>query len=315
MYCVHFLDIPAPSWSLADQLGWADNINSPSFEDIVDVACSPLSAESSEALEETCLRSPLSDSGISCSSPISNTEVDELESGAWGSNELEDQIDWSAFQILNEEKQNGQENGTPDGIPFDIPLIPEIEAQMIPGIPEPNAEIIPAPIYTDTQEILSVSNMEIQEIPTVPEVQAEEIQVQSATSAPQKETQELDNSTKLAVQNVTPLSVKNQKIFIVKAVPIRPTPYSKPAKTKAKQRTKEQKERKKNQNRDAALRYRNKKKGELDMLFEEADKLENCNKELTDKVTEITKEIDYLKSLMLDVIKARLSRNKTETSQ
>jgi len=71
-------------------------------------------------------------------------------------------------------------------------------------------------------------------------------------------------------------------------------------------KTKEQKLRKKAQNRTAATRYRVKKKDEMKIMSEEADKLEEKNKALKGKVDGLRTEIDYLKNLMLDVIKARL---------
>lgn len=75
-----------------------------------------------------------------------------------------------------------------------------------------------------------------------------------------------------------------------------------------KQRTPEQKQRKKAQNRTAATRYRIKKKDELKAMSAEADELEQKNKELKGKVDGLKSEIDYLKNLMLDVIKARLAK-------
>ena len=75
-----------------------------------------------------------------------------------------------------------------------------------------------------------------------------------------------------------------------------------------KKKTPEQKLRKKKQNRNAACKYRSKKKGEFNSIFVEADQLDEKNKELKGSVEKLRKEIDYLKSLMLDVIKARLSK-------
>lgn len=82
---------------------------------------------------------------------------------------------------------------------------------------------------------------------------------------------------------------------------VRYKPYKKP-------KTTEQKLRKKAQNRTAATRYRTKKKDELKAMDEEADQLEKANKELKGKVEGLRSEIDYLKNLMLDVIKARLAK-------
>lgn len=78
---------------------------------------------------------------------------------------------------------------------------------------------------------------------------------------------------------------------------------------KRKQKTEEQKSRKKMQNRNAALKYRSKKKNELGDLVKEEDELAERNTSLKEEVSGLTKEIDYLKKLMLDVIKARLSNS------
>jgi len=71
-------------------------------------------------------------------------------------------------------------------------------------------------------------------------------------------------------------------------------------------KTSEQKLRKKGQNRDAAIRYRQKKKTEVDVVTSEADDLEERNRSLRGSVGSLRKEIEYLKQLMLDVITARL---------
>ena len=83
---------------------------------------------------------------------------------------------------------------------------------------------------------------------------------------------------------------------------IRFSPYRK--------KTPEQKLRKKAQNRSAATKYRSKKKSEFDLIFAESDALEVKNSELREKVGGLKIEIDYLKNLMLDVIKARLGNGK-----
>jgi len=78
---------------------------------------------------------------------------------------------------------------------------------------------------------------------------------------------------------------------------------------KRKQKTEEQKSRKKMQNRNAALKYRSKKKSELGDLVKQEDELAERNKELKEEVFGLTKEIDYLKKLMLDVIQTRLTKS------
>lgn len=124
-------------------------------------------------------------------------------------------------------------------------------------------------------------------------------------------------------------SVKNQKCFTPFTVEMIPTsnnvdsnsPTIKPphefvepayqGKPKGRKiyKTKEAKERKMSQNRTAAIRYRHKKKDELSDMEKEADGLEEKNGKLRTKVDDMRREIDYLKNLMLDVIKAKLSVN------
>lgn len=87
---------------------------------------------------------------------------------------------------------------------------------------------------------------------------------------------------------------------------VRYSPYKK------KYKTVEQRQRKKAQNRNAASRYRSKKNKELEGIFNEANELETKNKELRGKVDGLKTEIDYLKNLMLDVIKARLSQGNND---
>ena len=69
----------------------------------------------------------------------------------------------------------------------------------------------------------------------------------------------------------------------------------------------DRKQRKKQQNKDAALRYRYKKRSEQDILNSEADELESKNKVLREKVDSMTREIQYLKDLMAEVHKAKTS--------
>jgi len=80
----------------------------------------------------------------------------------------------------------------------------------------------------------------------------------------------------------------------------RSSPYEKPVRSVA-----ERKSRKKQQNKDAATRYRQKKKAETDNIHEECTALELRNKELRDKVDQMTREIQYLKDLMTDVYKRK----------
>jgi len=59
---------------------------------------------------------------------------------------------------------------------------------------------------------------------------------------------------------------------------------------------------KKEQNKTAALRYRNKKREEKGVVYTEVEELEHRNEKLQARADDLTKEINYLKSL-LDEIK------------
>ena len=83
-----------------------------------------------------------------------------------------------------------------------------------------------------------------------------------------------------------------------------PYPKEKPAKVKSPQ----QKKRKREQNKDAATRYRIKKREEQELVEKELNGLEKDNVELKEKVTSLSKEIEYLKNLMLEVYKTKLQK-------
>lgn len=66
----------------------------------------------------------------------------------------------------------------------------------------------------------------------------------------------------------------------------------------------ERRERKKEQNKTAALKYRQKKRSEQGVFVSECDELEKRNSELKGRVTELTREIDYLKGLIAEIYSA-----------
>ena len=81
---------------------------------------------------------------------------------------------------------------------------------------------------------------------------------------------------------------------------------------KPKIKTPQQRIRKREQNKDAATRYRVKKRDEHNHLLSECEDLEKSNKQLKDQVGSLSKEIDYLKNLMLEVYKTRLQKQQIE---
>ncbi|KAK7790330.1 hypothetical protein R5R35_001435 [Gryllus longicercus] len=77
------------------------------------------------------------------------------------------------------------------------------------------------------------------------------------------------------------------------------------AKPYARVGTEEKKLRKKEQNKNAATRYRQKKKAEVEEILSEEKQLADANEELQTKVNDLSREIKYLKGLMRDVFKAK----------
>jgi len=121
-------------------------------------------------------------------------------------------------------------------------------------------------------------------------------------------------------------TVETQPQVIPPTLPLEPQPASRVARTRAKPYEKpdlltkdtkdghhtvkelksmERKLRKKQQNKDAATRYRNKKKAESHGINEECEVLETRNTELKDKVDTMTREIKYLKNLLVEVYQAK----------
>lgn len=71
----------------------------------------------------------------------------------------------------------------------------------------------------------------------------------------------------------------------------------------------DKKGRKKVQNKNAATRYRVKKRSEKEMLMIQEVELNDKNKELREKVESLQREIQYMKDLMNEINKAKRSNN------
>ena len=67
----------------------------------------------------------------------------------------------------------------------------------------------------------------------------------------------------------------------------------------------DKKSRKKEQNKNAATRYRQKKKQEVEVILDEERILMNKNDKLMDTFQDTRREVKYLKSLLRDLFKAR----------
>lgn len=81
------------------------------------------------------------------------------------------------------------------------------------------------------------------------------------------------------------------------SAPSRPKPYSRSVD--------DRRSRKKEQNKNAATRYRQKKKAEVEVLLTEEQALRQHHSELGDKCSDLQREIRYIKGLMRDLFKAK----------
>lgn len=81
------------------------------------------------------------------------------------------------------------------------------------------------------------------------------------------------------------------------SAPSRPKPYSRSVD--------DRRSRKKEQNKNAATRYRQKKKAEIEVLLSEEQALRQRHSNLDDKCSDLQREIRYLKGLMRDLFKAK----------
>lgn len=82
-------------------------------------------------------------------------------------------------------------------------------------------------------------------------------------------------------------------------------PSRKRAKPYSRTCTEDKKSRKKEQNKNAATRYRMKKKAEIEEILEEERSLQKTNEDLENKIGDVQKEIKYLKGLMRELFKAK----------
>ncbi|KAE8593401.1 hypothetical protein XENTR_v10019113 [Xenopus tropicalis] len=90
----------------------------------------------------------------------------------------------------------------------------------------------------------------------------------------------------------------------------RPTPYDRPSSScnVSTHQKGDRKQKKRDQNKTAALRYRQRKRAEYDALDDECQSLEVRNRELKEKSDSIEREIQYVKDLLIEVYKARSQR-------
>ncbi|KAL2762930.1 cyclic AMP-dependent transcription factor ATF-5 [Daubentonia madagascariensis] len=88
--------------------------------------------------------------------------------------------------------------------------------------------------------------------------------------------------------------------------PSRPAPYPNPGTTRG-----DRKQKKRDQNKSAALRYRQRKRAEGEALEGECQGLEARNRELRERAESVEREIQYVKDLLIEVYKARSQRTRS----
>ncbi|XP_004440363.1 PREDICTED: cyclic AMP-dependent transcription factor ATF-5 [Ceratotherium simum simum] len=88
--------------------------------------------------------------------------------------------------------------------------------------------------------------------------------------------------------------------------PSRPAPYPNPATIRG-----DRKQKKRDQNKSAALRYRQRKRAEGEALEGECQGLEARNRELRERAESVEREIQYVKDLLIEVYKARSQRTRS----
>ncbi|KAM9113607.1 cyclic AMP-dependent transcription factor ATF-5 [Pangshura tecta] len=96
----------------------------------------------------------------------------------------------------------------------------------------------------------------------------------------------------------------------------RPSPLEQPAAPcgpALPQQKGDRKQKKRDQNKTAALRYRQRKRAEYEALDDECQGLEARNRDLKEKADSIEREIQYVKDLLIEVYKARSQRLRAQT--
>lgn len=114
----------------------------------------------------------------------------------------------------------------------------------------------------------------------------------SASSSPRSE-DSFDNASQSYSNDDDEYTPKSESTSVKK----RTRPYGRLAE--------DRKSRKKEQNKNAATRYRQKKKAETEVVLEEERELQEKNDQLQVKYADVQREIKYLKSLMRDLYRAK----------
>lgn len=170
------------------------------------------------------------------------------------------------------------------------------QAQSIPHVvPIPSALQIPTPI---DQWSRGVAPIVVPEYDNNTQALEELVRHRAAQLAsPQPYARSASPSPRSSPQSSPPSSPRSSSTDDDWCVGSRPKPYSRS--------TDDRRSRKKEQNKNAATRYRQKKKAEVEVLLNEEQSLRQRHGELRDKCSDLQREIRYLKGLMRDLFKAK----------
>lgn len=163
-----------------------------------------------------------------------------------------------------------------------------------------NVSFAPAVPLVPSREPWPVVSAPVQITQTVPDydcgyADVEELVRNRAAQLPSP--QHSEGSASVSPQSSPPSSPRSSCTDDEWSAPCRSKPYSRSSD--------DRRSRKKEQNKNAATRYRQKKKAQIEVLLTEEQTMRQRNSELNDKCSDLQREIRYLKGLMRDLFKAK----------
>ncbi|XP_074648323.1 uncharacterized protein LOC141903867 [Tubulanus polymorphus] len=182
------------------------------------------------------------------------------------------------------------------------------EELLNPGISEPEELLLNPSAPEESHDFTAINSVVITDVPLI-RVDPEPVVIQVLTDPPSPSFSSYsDDSNDPDFIPAIPTPSNKRRI----------TPYCRPGDVKVvvpklksattktgKASPVDKKQRKKLQNKNAATRYRVKKKSEAELIDVEYQELTGRNEELTEQVDQLTREIQYLKDLIHEVQKAK----------
>ena len=232
------------------------------------------------------------------SGPISITDIPPVQTTVPSSPEAE--VPDVNFLSFTEDMLNGMDTSS---------VAPEtIQVEL-------KSELVDNTSVIDLSQIDNTSVMDISQLDLAPEISSDDIEslLSSGPSSPEDsitfqtvDTSQLDESFTSSVDSSFDKD-SNTEVVVVreskrksKQQKMRPSPYSSDDGMYL-----NKKDRKKIQNKNAATRYRVKKRQEKDTIQQQENKLYEKNRELREKADSLQREITYMKELMNEIYKAK----------